>query len=249
MHALEAGWGQGLVRNPHRKEHKMIRNLKALGLALVAVFAMSSVAASFASAALPDVDAIVSEEVPVKLKGTQENGLSKFTLAGQAVECTTANVTATITTSITVEEVLTDEPTYNGCTYAGQGASVNPQGCKYRLTGTTKTDGDAKAHVVCGANPIKLTLNAIACEVFVASQEAEEGYTITTVGSGNTAELTLHVTAKVKVTSKGDPGEGVTCASLTNGNGTLEGTYIVKGENPTTSAQIGITDETLENKT
>jgi hypothetical protein len=227
----------------------MIRNLKMLGLALVAVFAMSSLVASSALATLPDTDAIVSESVPVKLTGAQENGLSKFTLAGQAVECTTASVNATVAAT-TVTEVLTEVPSYGGCTYAGAGATVNMNGCKYRLTGTTKTDGDAKADVVCeGTNKIELTLNAIACKVFVATQEAEEGYTITTVGTGTTRELTLHITAKAKVTSLGDPAEGVTCASLTNGTGTLEGTYIVTGESPTTGAHIGITDETLENVT
>jgi hypothetical protein len=42
---------KGLLKEiTRRKEEKMIRNLKALGLALAAVFAMSAVAASTASA-------------------------------------------------------------------------------------------------------------------------------------------------------------------------------------------------------
>jgi hypothetical protein len=226
----------------------MIRNLKALGLALVAVFAMSSLVASAASAAtLPDTDAIVTQTANYTLTGEQEGTPNKFTLAGQAVECTTAKVTAHVANT-TVTEVTTTAPTYENCTYAGQAATVKMNECGYLLTGTTKTDEDAKADVDCPVGKkIELTLNAIACNVFISNtnnQPVEEGYTITTVGSGSTAELTLHITAKAKVTSVGDPGEGVTCASLTNGTGTLEGTFIVKAEN-SSGAQIGVTDETL----
>jgi hypothetical protein len=119
-------------------------------------------------------------------------------------------------------------------------------GCDYKLTGTTKTDGDAKAHLECPVGKqVDLTLNAIKCLVTVAPQEAEEGYTVTTVGSGSTAELTLHITAKVKTTSHGDPEpKGITCASLQNGSGTLEGTFLVTGENSAGTTHIGITDET-----
>jgi hypothetical protein len=223
----------------------MTHKLKTMALALVAICAMSSFVASTASATLPDTDAFVADEVPVRLTGSQENGLTKFTLAGQGVECTTAIVNATVSEK-TFTEVLTEVPTYSGCTFAGQAVTITMNGCKYRITGTTGTDGDARADLVCeGSNKVKMTLNAIACSVTIAAQEAEEGYTITTIGAGSTKELTGHITIKTKVTSDGDPSEGVTCASLTNGTGTQEGTFLITGENPTTGAHIGITDETL----
>jgi hypothetical protein len=223
----------------------MTRKLKVTGLVLVAMLAMSSLVASSATATLPDTDKVVTESAPFRLTSSQENGLSKFTLAGQAVECTTVSINATVN-ALEVTEVLTEVPTYAGCTYAGQAATVTMNGCKYRITGTTGTDGDARSHLTCeGTNKMVLTLNAIACEVFVASQEAEGGFTITTVGTGTTRELTLHLTAKVKVSSKGDASEGVTCASLTNNSGTLEGTFAYTAERTESQIHVGVIDSTI----
>jgi hypothetical protein len=222
----------------------MTRNLKSLGLALFAVLAISAVVASNASAT---TDALVSEAETTTLTGTQENGLGKMTLAGQAVECTNISGMATMTFK-TVVELESEEPVFTGCTYAGQPMTVTMNGCKYRGARAGATDSNGHLHVslVCPAGKkVVMTLNAIACSVTIAEQEGEEGYTVTTVGAGTSRELTVHLTLKTKVTSVGDPGEGVTCASLTNGTATQEGTGIVKGENKTTGVQIGITDESF----
>jgi len=90
----------------------MIRNLKVLGLALVAVFALSAAAASMASAA----PAKITSTGPVTLDGT-EDGLNAFTGFGGKVECpgTIATGHKTLTTKQT-EEKLTHELIPSGST-------------------------------------------------------------------------------------------------------------------------------------
>jgi hypothetical protein len=229
----------------------MIRNFKTLGVALMAVFAMSAVVASAASATN---DVFESEKVPVTLTGTQV-AVNKFTLAGQAVECTGISVDATVTAS-PVSQITTGEPVYSGCTYAGGAATVHMNGCKYLLTGTTDVSGDAQVAIVdCPKEKhIAITSTAINCTITVkakgaidGNQVAEEGVHYTNDGAGTTAGVLIDLTAKVKVTSEGGTNtkagepEGVTCASLTNNTGTLDGTITVTGEETVAPfAHIGI---------
>jgi len=83
----------------------MIRNIKVLGLALVAVFAFSAIAASAASAQ----NGRITSTGPVTLDGT-EDGINAFTGFGAKVECPNTVVTGhkTLTTKQT-EEKLTHE--------------------------------------------------------------------------------------------------------------------------------------------
>jgi hypothetical protein len=140
----------------------MIRNLKALGLALVAVFAMSAIAASAASAATPGEFTSTGN---VTVTGT---GTETFTFeAGQFVTCTghhtimNQNATpwgffnpgAGLTT-------LTDQAHYTACTahvgVQSLPATVTTNGCDFLLhIGETKvgtTEYEGTADVVCGVN-------------------------------------------------------------------------------------------------
>jgi hypothetical protein len=60
-------------RETDRKEEKMIHNLKVLSLALVAVFAMSAMAASSALA-VEETQGVLTSDGPVKLTGTDTVG-------------------------------------------------------------------------------------------------------------------------------------------------------------------------------
>jgi hypothetical protein len=144
--------GAGAATNP--KGIKMIRNLKALGLALVAFFAFSAVAASGASA-----QGKLTAPEPVTLIGTEtgttfDNALSSF---GGKTHCPGSTITGhKITTtphglipSGATEVTLT--PHYVNCVSEDVGGSkfpttVDMNGCDYHgklLGSTTGATGSA----------------------------------------------------------------------------------------------------------
>ena len=99
----------------------MIRNLKVLGLSLVALVAVSVIGASAAQAGSLDVGAN-----PAWLTAEQAAGLvqPKFTLtqSGLVVKCTTAKLKVT-TPAANVSEA-TVEPEYAGCQFGRTAAAI-----------------------------------------------------------------------------------------------------------------------------
>jgi hypothetical protein len=228
----------------------MTRNLKTLGLALLATFAMSAVLASAASATN---DVFRSESSPMIFKGEQVS-TAKFTLAGQAVECTTASYEATATGTLATE-IKTISPNLNGCTFGGGEAPIHLNGCKLNFTGTTDVNGDAQVSIVdCNAEKsIEVTLKALQCIITLkakgaadGNQVAEEGVRYTNDGAGATRGVLGDLTIKFKLSStpEAGKGEGVTCASLTNNTGTLDGTVTITGqEDKVEGAHVGLWTE------
>src|ERR1700749_656030 len=113
----------------------MLRKLRTLGVAVVAMFVLTAVAASAASAA-----AFHSEKSPTFLLGEQktENG---FTTTAGTVKCKKAPFTSgeIIGTSDASVEIT---PAYSECTAFGQAAEVTTTGCKYKLIASTATEGN-----------------------------------------------------------------------------------------------------------
>ncbi len=139
----------------------MIRNLKAMGLALVAVFAMSALAASAASAAT-DVFTVAGGGSTL-LTGVGHNHV--FTAGNTKVECTTSKFTGTVVHNATTATV---DPEYTGkigqtphnndgsvaaeCNATGGTATVHLNGCHIVWSGsTTGSDNgtDATIWIVC----------------------------------------------------------------------------------------------------
>jgi hypothetical protein len=114
----------------------MIRNLKALGLALVAVLAMSVMAASAAQGA-----AFKSEAGTTFLSGSQVTE-NVFTTAAGKVKCKKATFSGEVTGTSVTE--LTIIPLYEECTAFGQSAKVTMEGCDYDFDVTTATTGHVK---------------------------------------------------------------------------------------------------------
>jgi hypothetical protein len=143
----------------------MTRNLKALGLALGAVFALSAMAASSASA----IDTFTGPAGNVPITGLSHDNKFEITGSGTRVECTTAHFTSTVTSS---SSNLTVNATYTGrinetphdpqeCTISGGSATVHMKTCDYDLTGkTTGSDlgTDAPVWITCtGTDEITIT--------------------------------------------------------------------------------------------
>jgi hypothetical protein len=108
-----------------------MRNLKALGLALIAVFAISAIASSAASA-----NQFHSSVANTTWQRTSsENQEFEYESEGIAIACTTAGGSGQ-TTAQTVAE-LTIAPTYSGCTAEGivfSSAEVRMNECQYLFT-------------------------------------------------------------------------------------------------------------------
>jgi hypothetical protein len=158
----------------------MIRNLKALGLALVAVFAMGALSASSASAV---TDVITTEGgTPALLTGVATHtpagsGTAEtfnITGANKRFQCTTAKFAATVingngaTTDITVDAEYSGKldatPHGTPCNSTLGDVTVDMNGCDYNLSGNTngtdpKEAGSVhgKVWITCGAKPIEIT--------------------------------------------------------------------------------------------
>lgn len=119
----------------------MIRNLKALGIALVAVFATGALSASSALA----VDTFISATgKPVLVTGISHNHKLTFTNSGANIQCTTKRVAGTF---VSGSEEMTIDVEYSGtvnvvphtqhCSASFGQATVHMNGCHYVLEGAT----------------------------------------------------------------------------------------------------------------
>jgi hypothetical protein len=242
-------WGTGagskVARRgkPIRKEKKMIRNLKALGLALVAVFAMSAVAASAASAQ----NGIFTSDGPATLIGTQtgaavENSLTAF---GKKLMCKNATYTGH-KVNVTPHEAIpngateiTLTPHYGVCELETFPATVDMNGCDYdlKLTETTPTVADSyfvDAKVTCPVGKhIVVTLFTSAaghtannpfCHITITENPA--GYT--GLKAVDTTNKTIDLTGTIEgieadkgIISGTTPDVGILCPTETTKTGIL----------------------------
>jgi hypothetical protein len=171
-------------RSTKRKEGIMSRNLKALGLALVAVFALSALAASSASA----IDKFTTGSTAV-VTGTSHDNVFRTTSPVFEATCTTSSFSGTVgfgATEITIDATYTGtinqtSGTHEHCTATTPASktTVSMEGCDYDLTGsTTGSDGgktDATVWVTCPAGKeIKMTTNS-GCNFKVPGQTSTSG--------------------------------------------------------------------------
>ena len=217
----------------------MIRNLKFLGLALVAALAMSSVVASMASA-----DVITSEASSTTLTGGQE-GTDVFQVHGGEIKCTTVKYTGSIASNPASFATVT--PTYSGCTFAGLAATVNTNGCSYKVNvtaGAGITTGTVD--VVCAeGKEITVTAPSIGtakCIVHVPAQTGLTSGTAANVGTTTTREITLTIAINnIKYNQTAGTAETGNCATADNTTGgTYNGKALVTGENAAGTAHLGI---------
>jgi hypothetical protein len=219
----------------------MIRNIKVFGLALVAVFAMSAVVASAASA-----NAFMSEgNVTAAITANQIKGEDHvFSVEGNKVECETAKFATSGEVASPTGEI-TVHPTYSGCTaFSFVGASVTTTGCDYTLKvgGLIETGKyNGKLNLTCsGSN--KIVISAGPCEATVSGpQEFNSGITYTNAAGG-----AVTVGANVSGIKTNKTKDGFLCPF--KGTGETTGTY-TGGTNATgthSGAAVNITVEGTE---
>jgi hypothetical protein len=242
----------------------MIRNLKALGLALVAVFAMSAFVASAASATSGTLTTFPSGKT-VNITASQTaktgEGSHEFTLTDHPVSGGFANTKceyAHFDGKATVKDgatTMTVEPTYgthaplgNTCTAFGQPATITTTGCHYLLHTATKTPAGTGWHVVtdltCEAGKaIKIVTGT--CEVTVSPQTGLATSEVTNSGSASpetAMDLLLHTNITgIKYTVVKD---NIGCPLSGTGSfskGDYTGKTTVTATDSTTGVPVGIT--------
>jgi hypothetical protein len=135
---------------PSEKEQKMTPKLKALGIAFVAVFAMSAMAVSAAQA--EGVSELTPQENKHAIITGEQVGRHIFkTSAGQEITCEIAKFDGTINGNSTTATVA---PTYSEChtTFPKLPATVAPNGCDYLFHGQLTNPANtfkASVDVVC----------------------------------------------------------------------------------------------------
>jgi hypothetical protein len=132
----------------------MIRNFKVLGLALVAVLAMSAVVASAASAQF------TANSYPTTVTATSPLGNDVFTVDGTSVECDGhfEGSASEASTTITIKAVYTNCKAFGFAT-----ATVNMNGCDYTFHSNQTVTVDCPVGKV-------ITIVAGNCEVQVGAQ-------------------------------------------------------------------------------
>jgi hypothetical protein len=148
----------------------MIRNLKVLGLALVAVFALSALAASVASAQVQQGTFTSSNGTAQTLIGTETGlaGSNAYTSFGSRTECPGSTYTAhkyNVTPHVAIpnkETTFTITPHYKNCVAfnpASHPMTVTMNGCDYVLhigltTGGVLGTYGATLDIVCPPNKV-----------------------------------------------------------------------------------------------
>jgi len=171
----------------------MIRNLKALLLAVTAVLAMSAVASTAAQAAEFHSE-ITNTTLTVRSDSTGKTAHQVFDAANASVTC--AGITGHGSIAAETETSATVEVNYTGaCTFVGQNATVNMGQCDYTFTSHGKVSITNSTGGNCAAVPITITVPSPVCVVTVSNSGGKNqnlgNVTYNNIGTGEGRELTI----------------------------------------------------------
>lgn len=206
----------------------MTRNLKTLGLILVAALAMSAVAASGASA---ERFVFTAETEHSTLKGAQLEA-STITVDGGSVSCEKVKYEETLAGEASLD--VTMIPTFEGCTFSGIPVEVDTNGCGYLFQAATKegSNYEGKASIVCAEAEKSIVLTAKLfgtgkCTVHIGEQEGLEN--VTFVEEGSPAELRADIELSgIEYDQTAGTGLSACSGAENTGNGTYAGAVSVE---------------------
>ncbi len=248
--ASPQGWG-GAHTNERNSE--MIRNLKALGLALVAVGAMGALMASSAQALTPAHLTAGSAANPATIRGVQTTA-NVFNRAGRTVTCETAEFNS----STTVEGSVTDlsiVPTYANCHAVVLGtkfpATVTMNSCYYTFTGTKLASGAytvrTDLHCLIPGDEVEVhiyngTPHSVSNEI--CTIDIPEQTNLTTITLTNRAGSVPHdVDANINVTNitSEETKPGILCGPAHSATASLGGGATLRAFDHASGAQVPLT--------
>jgi hypothetical protein len=226
----------------------MNRNLKALGLTLVAAFALCAAITPAASA-----DEFKAEKTPVTLTGEYDAlRWDAFVTTYGVVECDTGKLTGTIAAGGSPTSALTMTPTYSGCFYDKDlfPTVIDLNGCDYRYTINVGASTAGSLHIICPkvdgvTQEIKITVGVpgtLKCTIDIPEQTLATGITYKNIGAGAMREITVEILVKaLEYKETAGTGLGACKNSLMQNNGVFEGKEVISGEeDPGLGARIGV---------
>jgi hypothetical protein len=194
----------------------MSRKLKVIGVAALAVLAVSAVSPSVAQAEF------TSAVEDTFLKGEQKT-TNVLTTASGEVKCTTATFEGTMKGTAAgglgfTSQTAKVHPTYSGCTAFGFAAEINTNSCEFELT----AEGKVSVLNCPSTAPIKINIPIAGCNITVANQGPLSGVSYSNEGSPSSILVTETVTG-ITFTSSGGA-----CGSSSS-NGKFTGSALTKG--------------------
>jgi len=199
----------------------MTGKLRALGLALLAAFAMSAIGAQAASA---DLFTSAAEGEATVLTSSEDTAV-EFSYSIGTVQCKVAKFSGTQTGEEATE--LTITPTYEECTFGGEPMIYRTNHCKYKFT-TETVEGHAPVGIECENEGEHIEHEIIPwnhCTLTIAPQTTAGGVTYTDEGG----EVTVDITAEVEVT-RDNPGAHLFCGFIPeSGVMTIAGSFWLAG--------------------
>jgi hypothetical protein len=208
-----------------------MRHLKVLGVAMIAAFALTAVAAASAFAA-PEFKSEIAEGA---ITGTQM-GSSSFTAGSNGtITCTSGMFRGMITSKSTPTQATSDEASpatgkgieYGGCKFLGFiNVTVNPNGCQYTFHAATPNTTAGTADVTpnsgtCASTGI--TFTAAGCTIQIFPQTGINNIEYRNIGAGTAREINLIPSStNIKYTAGSGclaPGSG-TAGTYSNPEGT-----------------------------
>lgn len=169
-----------------------MRNLKALGLALVAVLALGALTASASSAHV-----FTSDSTTGTTYFTGEDEVqNEFSTPAGTVTCTTVSFKGKA--AGTEQSEVTVHPSYSNCTHSVLGeVTVVTTGCDYLLKGATDEKNMATVKVVCEAGKAITIQTSIGCDLKIGEQSLSSAVSYANAGGGGSKEdITVTNTAK-----------------------------------------------------
>jgi hypothetical protein len=210
-----------------------MRNLKAFGLAVVAVFVMGAIAASAASANQfhsTATNTTITKSANATQSFTYETG-------GQTIECSTIGGSGEATVQTTTE--ITFKPTYSGCVVTGIAFSslqVSMGNCDYLFT-IEASSNSGPVHIKCTSGQITMTVKVFGisvCTFHIAEQTPSGGADYSNSGA---SKVTVQPTQTgIEGTRQGSE----ECGEATSNTGTYTGQVQVKGEEQGTQNEKAI---------
>ncbi len=212
----------------------MTRKLKALGLTLVAVFAMSVVGASAASAEMFVFTSAAAEHTTTTLSGSQV-GATNIAVDGGTVSCGTVKFSGTMTSNTALEVGLV--PAYSSCTFNGGAVTIDMNSCEF-VFGAVEKEGsnyEVENRVDCAKSTESIAITAkvagiLKCTVDIGEQEGLKKITVSNEGSPTKLHASIGLSG-IKYSQTAGIGAGH-CETLENTtNGTYEGVETIEGKN------------------
>ena len=225
----------------------MIRNIKALGLALVAVFAMSAMAASAAQAEGEGAPDFWAAQYPAHIEATPDPGSGRQVLTSPFGKVRCEEVQGTAVLNERSNELTSEEIGYSGdCTALGLfPTTVDAEGCHFTFTveeTETASTSNGSVHLDCpeGTGSITVTIfevgsepphpeEELICTIHIPGGQTFGGITYHNI---ETEDGIMHVT--VEANTGGvihESHEGSLCGTGTSETDSYTGSFIASATN------------------